>query len=86
MALQYVGLAEQQEGSVSATGCIIRLQAALQVLKQDSKPHAAAAVDQAAAQDDGQAGLSEGQALVLSAVRCLASVQDVPTDTWQVRP
>jgi hypothetical protein len=92
MALQYVGLAEQQEGVVSATGCIIRLQAALQVLKQDSKPQAATAngaadqaANQAAAQDDGQAGLVEAQALVMSAVGSLASVQDAPFDACQVR-
>lgn len=72
-AADYVGLAEQQEGSVSTTGCIIRLQAALrlqaQACNRDNALPAASAAEQGP---------------VLAAVRALGTVSELPSEAFQV--
>lgn len=85
-AMDYVGLAEQQEGSVSATGCIIRMQAALQKQSQASaiggKSASAAAGGQGGGAGQEEAAAAQG--VVLTAVTDLAAARDFGSEAFQV--
>jgi hypothetical protein len=80
-ALDYVGLAEQQEGSVSATGCIIRLQAALQI---QAEAIARGGKSAAAAARGGGEEAAATQVVVLAAVKDLAAARDFSSEAFQV--
>jgi hypothetical protein len=80
-ALDYVGLAEQQEGSVSATGCGIRLQAALQMQAQAIAKGGRSA---AAAGGGGGEEPAATQGAVLGAVKDLAAARDCNSRAFQV--
>lgn len=72
-AADYVGLAEQQEGSVTTTGCIIRLQAALRLQAQACNRGSAL-----------PAALAAEQGPVLATVRALGTVSELPSEAFQV--
>jgi hypothetical protein len=87
-AIEYVGVAEQQEGVVSATGCLTRLAATLQLQAQARAAAAGgggggAAAAAAVTAADGE-GCEGGDGLVAAAVEALASVDGLTIDAMQV--
>jgi hypothetical protein len=92
-ALQYIGLAEQQEGCTSALGCLIRLQVQLaqqqqqqhvkQSLRKDEKGAPAAATNREDATVAAAAAASAEDCV--AAVEALSSCTDFNKTTMQVR-
>jgi len=99
--MEYVALAEQREGSVSAAGCVVQLQAALQLQQQASQATAAAAQSAAVGAGDGLTAAAAAStataeaaaaddaaaaaAVVLDAARHLGSAADLSSEAMQVR-
>jgi hypothetical protein len=90
-ALQYIGLAEQQEGCRSALGCLIRLQVQLgQQQQQQLKEQQKKASRAAAARDDGCDATTAAAVAATVAAECLAAVEalssctDFNNETMQV--
>lgn len=99
-AMEYVALAEQREGSVSAAGCLIQLQAAVQLQQQANQAAAAAAKKAAvgagdwltaaaaasiAAAEAAAGDAAAAAAVVLDAARHLGSAADLSSEAMQVR-